>query len=176
MANAFDFATIAVLSLLSYARDTYGEELTLNELADSIDADGEDFFANNKAADQDQTLSMFAAKSLSSMLRELATNGYDFDDLLNGVTNVLPEEALNGIVGDDDDEESEEDDEEEDLDEEDEDDDEESDDDEEEDDLDEEDDEDDEESDDDEEEDDELDEEDEELDEEDDEDEEGENY
>ena len=160
MANAFDFATIAVLSLLSYARDTYGEELTLNELADSIDADGEDFFANNKAADQDQTLSMFAAKSLSSMLRELATNGYDFDDLLNGVTNVLPEEALNGIVGDDDDEESEEDDEEEDLDEED--------------------DEDDEESDDDEEEDDELDEEDEELDEEDeedeDEDEEGENY
>ena len=113
MANAFDFANIALLSLLSYARETYGEDLTLGELADSIENDASEFFAENSVEDQDQTLTQFGATSIANAFRELEANGYTVDDMLNGITNVLPEEALNEVADSDseDDEESDEEDE-----------------------------------------------------------------
>ena len=119
MANAFDFANIALLSLLSYARETYGEDLTLGELADSIENDASEFFAENSVDEQDQTLTQFGATSIANAFRELEANGYTVDDMLNGITNVLPEEALNEVA--DSDSEDEESDEEEDEDEDDED-------------------------------------------------------
>ena len=110
MANAFDFANIALLSLLSYARETYGEDLTLGELADSIENDASEFFAENSVEDQDQTLTQFGATSIANAFRELEANGYTVDDMLNGITNVLPEEALNEVAdSDSEDEESDED-------------------------------------------------------------------
>lgn len=121
MATAFDFANIALLSLLSYARETYGEDLTLGELADAIENDASEFFAENSVEDQDQTLTQFGATSLANAFRELDTNGYTVDDMLNGITNVLPEDALNEVAESDDEEEEsddEEDEEEEDEDEE----------------------------------------------------------
>jgi len=109
MANAFDFANIALLSLLSYARETYGEDLTLGELADSIENDASEFFAENSVEDQDQTLTQFGATSIANAFRELEANGYTVDDMLNGITNVLPEEALNEVAdSDSEDEESDE--------------------------------------------------------------------
>lgn len=120
MANAFDFANIALLSLLSYARETYGEDLTLGELADSIENDASEFFAENSVDEQDQTLTQFGATSIANAFRELEANGYTVDDMLNGITNVLPEEALNEVADSDseDDEESDEEEEEDDEDEE----------------------------------------------------------
>ncbi len=119
MANAFDFANIALLSLLSYARETYGEDLTLGELADSIENDASEFFAENSVEDQDQTLTQFGATSIANAFRELEANGYTVDDMLNGITNVLPEEALNEVAdSDSEDEESDEDEDDEDEDDE----------------------------------------------------------
>lgn len=121
MANAFDFANIALLSLLSYARETYGEDLTLGELADSIENDASEFFAENSVDEQDQTLTQFGATSIANAFRELEANGYTVDDMLNGITNVLPEEALNEVAdSDSEDEESDEEEEDEDEDDEDE--------------------------------------------------------
>lgn len=120
MATAFDYTNIALLTLLSYAREFIGENLTLEELADSIESDASEFFANNDADDQDQTLTTFASEAIVGMLRELAKNGYTYDDLLNGVTNILPEEALDGLSDEsDEDEEEESEDDEEELDDED---------------------------------------------------------
>lgn len=121
MANAFDFANIALLSLLSYARETYGEDLTLGELADSIENDASEFFAENSVEDQDQTLTQFGATSIANAFRELEANGYTVDDMLNGITNVLPEEALNEVADSDSEDEESDEEEEDDEDEEDED-------------------------------------------------------
>lgn len=118
MATAFDYTNIALLSLLSYAREAFGEELTLEELADAIENDASEFFAENASDEQDQSLTSFAAEAQANMLRKLAENGYTYDDLLNGVTNVLPEEALNEITGEADEEEEDDEDSDEELDDE----------------------------------------------------------
>lgn len=126
MANAFDYTNLALLSLLSYARDTYGEELTLEELADQIEQDAADFFKENEVAELEQTIAQFNAESMAKMLRELAKGGYTFEDFMQSVTNLLPEDDELLAIGDDeeDDELEDEDDSEEEEDEDDEDDDE----------------------------------------------------
>ena len=118
MANAFDFANIGLLAMISYARDTYGEELTLDELADTIDASAEEHFATNEVSEQDQTVSLFCAGGISAMLRELANSGYILEDMSNSIQAVVDEDAFAELNAEEDDEEEEELDEEDDEDDE----------------------------------------------------------
>ena len=108
MANAFDFANIGLLAMISYARDTYGEELTLDELADTIDASAEEHFATNEVSEQDQTVSLFCAGGISAMLRELANSGYILEDMSNSIQAVVDEDAFAELNAEEDDEEEEE--------------------------------------------------------------------
>lgn len=112
MANAFDFTNMAMLALLTYAREAYSEDLTLVQLADTIEEDAGSFFTENEVGEQDQMLAEHSATAMAAMLRSIGENGYTVDDYIDAISNVIPEESFDDVEEDsesDDEEDDEED-------------------------------------------------------------------